>query len=138
MKRATRLLLLKTLALFSVVRWWNIVLLIAAQYLTAIFVLNDPAHFLNTISDLLLHFLVLSTGLVVASGFIINNFYDKEKDLVNRPNQTAFELLLGQPTALNLYLLFNLLALVISAGISFRAVLFSPPMPCRYGCIRTR
>ena len=124
MKRATRLLLLKTLALFSVVRWWNIVLLIAAQYLTAIFVLNEPARFLTTIADPLLHFLVLSTGLVVASGFIINNFYDKEKDLVNRPKQTAFELMLSQPTALNLYLLFNLLALVISAGISFRAVLF--------------
>lgn len=124
MRRSNRLLLLKTIALLSMVRWWNILLLAAAQYLTSIFVLQSPAMWKHTLLDVFLHLLVLSTSLVVASGFIINNFYDKEKDLVNRPHQTAFEHLVSQPTALNFYLFFNLAALVIAAGISFRAVLF--------------
>jgi 4-hydroxybenzoate polyprenyltransferase len=124
MRRANRLLLLKTIALLSMVRWWNILLLIAAQYLTSVFVLQSPSLWKHTLMDVFLHLLVLSTSLVVAAGFIINNFYDKEKDLVNRPHQTAFEHLVSQPTALNFYLFFNLAALVIAAGISFRAVLF--------------
>jgi 4-hydroxybenzoate polyprenyltransferase len=124
MRRSTRLIILKTIALFYAVRWWNILLLVGAQYLTSIFVLNNPSNWSNTISDVFLHLLVLATALVVAAGFIINNFYDKEKDLVNRPKQTAFELIVSQPTALNFYLFFNLSALVIASGISFRAVFF--------------
>lgn len=124
MRRSTRLIILKTIALFSVIRWWNILLLVTAQYLTSIFVINDPSSWKTTLSDVFLHLLIIATALVVAAGFIINNFYDKEKDLVNRPKQTAFELIVSQPTALNFYLFFNLTALVIASGISFRAVLF--------------
>lgn len=108
----------------SMVRWWNILILVTAQYLTSVFVLNNPSDWKQTLSSVSLHLLILSTAFVVAAGFIINNFYDKEKDLVNRPYQTAFEHLVSQPTSLNFYLLFNFLALIIAAGISFRAVLF--------------
>lgn len=95
-----------------------------AQYLASIFIMKDPHNFLQTLADWRLHAIVLATGLVIASGFIINNFYDREKDLVNRPNQTFFERILKKSEILNLYLLFNFVASAIALVISFRAFAF--------------
>jgi 4-hydroxybenzoate polyprenyltransferase len=119
-----RLTILKTIALLSQARWWNVGLVALAQFLTALFVLNDPTDWKATLLDLNLHIIGLSTALVVAGGFIINNFYDQEKDMINRPLQTAFEHIVSTPTALNIYLFLNLLAIVLASSISWRAVLF--------------
>lgn len=115
---------LKAVALLSVVRWYNIILMMLAQYLASIFIMRQPSDFWLTMADWRLHAIVLATGLVIASGFIINNFYDREKDLVNRPNQTLFERILTKRETLNLYLFFNFIASAIGLIISFRAFAF--------------
>ena len=119
-----RLTILKAIALLSQARWWNIALVALAQLITAVFVLNDSSHWKATLLDINLHIIGVSTALVVAGGFIINNFYDQEKDMINRPMQTAFEHMVSTPTALNIYLLLNLLAIILASSISWRAVLF--------------
>lgn len=115
---------LKGIALLSVVRWYNILLMIIAQYLASIFIMNDPREYLHTLWDWRLHLIVLASGLVVASGFIINSYYDMEKDLVNRPNQTLFERILKKSEILQLYLFFNFVASAIGLLISLRAFAF--------------
>lgn len=124
MKDLERLTFLKILALLSLVRWWSVFLIAAAQYLTSIFVLQPHESWKVILKDPFLHLVILSTSFIVSAGFIINSFYDQEKDMINRPAQTAFEHLLSRPTTLNLYLVFNLLGLVLASVISWRAVLF--------------
>ena len=72
--------LLKMLSLFSVVRGYNILMIVIAQYLASAFILAPNLPLREVFFDDNLFFLILSTASVIASGYIINNFYDSEKD----------------------------------------------------------
>lgn len=115
---------LRLLALLSITRWQNILVLAFAQYLAAVYVFLPDLPVLDVLLDPYLHLLVICGSLTIAGGYMVNSFYDVEKDLVNRPAQTAFERILERPLLLQLYLLVNFLAVVLAAFISTRAVLF--------------
>jgi 4-hydroxybenzoate polyprenyltransferase len=116
--------LLKIFSMFSVVRGYNIGLIILAQYLTSVFILAPNASVLDVLLDPYLFAVVLATVGAVASGYIINNFYDQEKDLINRPQKFVLERMVSQQTKLKLYFVLNFLVLLSASAISFRAVLF--------------
>ncbi|MBO2543980.1 geranylgeranylglycerol-phosphate geranylgeranyltransferase [Salegentibacter sp. BDJ18] len=117
-------LLLKMLSLFSVVRGYNILVLIVAQYLTSAFILAPELPLREILFDDNLFFLILSSATVIASGYIINNFYDSEKDLINRPKKTMLDRFVSQRTKLSVYFILNLLAIFFASYVSFRAVVF--------------
>lgn len=117
-------LLLKMLSLFSVVRGYNILVLVIAQYLTSAFILAPDLPLRAVIFDDNLFFLILSTTTVIASGYIINNFYDSEKDLINRPRKTMLDRFISQRTKLSVYFLLNFAAIFFASYVSFRAVVF--------------
>lgn len=114
---------LKILGLFSVVRGYNILMICVAQYLASIFVLSQGT-FREVLLDDKLFMLVLAGALAIAGGYIINGFYDKDKDLINKPLRSMIERLVGQTTKLSLYFLLNFLSVVVASYVSFRAVLF--------------
>lgn len=116
--------LLKIFSMFSVVRGYNIGLIILAQYLTSVFILAPNVSVLDVLLDPYLFAVVLATVGAVASGYIINNFYDQEKDLINRPQKFVLERMVSQQTKLKLYFVLNFLVLLSASAISFRAVLF--------------
>ena len=113
----------KFIGLFSVVRGYNIMMICIAQYLTAIFILSrQPLR--QVLLDPRLFALVLAGALAVAGGYIINAFYDQEKDLINKPTRTLMERMVGQHTKLSLYFILNFLSVIVASYVSFRAVLF--------------
>ncbi len=117
-------LLLKMLSLFSVVRGYNILILILAQYLTSAFILAPNLPLRQILFDPNLFFLILSSATVIASGYIINNFYDSEKDLINRPKKTMLDRFVSQRTKLSVYFILNFAAIFFASYVSFRAVVF--------------
>ena len=122
--RKSKLFLIKIFSLFSVVRGYNIPVVVLAQYLSSIFILSPEKRALDVILDWRLFLLVFASTLAIASGYIINNFYDSEKDLINRPNKTRLDRLVSQKTKLQVYFLLNFLATILALIISFRAALF--------------
>ncbi len=125
-------LALKFIALLSIVRWYNILLTVVAQYLSAYVLLeHDGVSIWGMVSDLKLHAIVLASVFSIAGGFIINDFYDFEKDLINRPDTTLFNDMVRRKTTLNFYILFNTIAIVIAflaslkIGIFFTLFIFS-------------
>ncbi len=116
--------LLKMLSLFSVVRGYNILMLVIAQYLTSMFILAPDLPLREVIFDPNLFFLILSSATVIASGYIINNFYDSEKDLINRPKKTMLDRFVSQRTKLSVYFVLNFAAIFFASYVSFRAVVF--------------
>lgn len=113
----------KFIGLFSVVRGYNIMMICIAQYLTAIFILShQPLR--QVLLDPRLFAIVLAGALAVAGGYIINAFYDQEKDLINKPTRTLIERMVGQHTKLSLYFILNFLSVIVASYVSFRAVLF--------------
>jgi len=124
LNRKNKLLLLKVLSLFSVVRGYNVLVIAFAQYLAAIYILAPDLPVRNVVFDINLFLLVFVSALVIASGYIINNFYDAEKDLINKPTKSMLDRLVSQRFKLSAYFILNFVAVFAASYVSFRAVLF--------------
>ena len=124
LSRRNKLLLFKLLSLFSVVRGYNILMITLAQYLAAIFILAPNWPLGKVVFDINLFLIVTASALVIASGYIINNFYDAEKDLINKPTKSMLDRLVSQRFKLTTYFVLNFLSVFAASYISFRAVLF--------------
>ncbi|MFY8010297.1 MAG: geranylgeranylglycerol-phosphate geranylgeranyltransferase [Flavobacterium sp.] len=124
LSRKTKHTVLKIISMFSVVRGYNIPIIALAQYLSAIFIMASEKRALDVLLDFNLFIIVLVSGLTIASGYIINNFYDSKKDLINRPNKSQLDRLVSQKTKLQVYFMVNFVVFLLAFFVSFRAVLF--------------
>jgi 4-hydroxybenzoate polyprenyltransferase len=61
---------------------------------------------------------------VIASGYIINNFYDSKADKINRPYKAGLDSYVKQETKLTLYFTLNFIAVMVAYLVSWRAALF--------------
>lgn len=115
---------MKFISLFSVVRGYNVFLIAVAQYLAAIFILAKDIPAIHTITDFNLFCIVVASSLTIASGYIINNFYDSQKDLINRPKKSMLDRLVSQKTKLTTYFSINFIVVIFAWLVSWRAALF--------------
>ena len=124
LSRKSKLIALKIISMFSVIRGYNIPVIALAQYLSAIFIMAPEKRALSVLFDFNLFIIVIVSGLTIASGYIINNFYDSKKDLINRPIKSKLDRLVSQKTKLQVYFSINFIAAILASFVSFRAVLF--------------
>ncbi|RKE98424.1 geranylgeranylglycerol-phosphate geranylgeranyltransferase [Ichthyenterobacterium magnum] len=122
--RKQKHVLLKFFSMFSVVRGYNILIIVIAQYLASIYILAHNKPLKQVVFDGNLFILVLASAATIAAGYIINNFYDSEKDLINRPEKSKLDRLVSQNTKLSFYFVLNFLAVIMASYVSFRAVIF--------------
>jgi 4-hydroxybenzoate polyprenyltransferase len=122
---AQRVFVIKSLVFFSLVRWYNLLLIAAAQYLTAIKILN-PHHYtpLQVLANPQLHWIVFSTALIIAGGYLINAFYDYEKDLANHSEEVILNKIISKRFAINAYMVCNTLAVLIGLVLNIKLALF--------------
>jgi len=124
LSRKTKLILKKILSFLSVIRGYNIWVIALAQYLAAIFILAPNKRALLIVLDSTLFLIVIASVLTIASGYIINNFYDAKKDSINRPKKAMIDRLVSQETKLKVYFSINFLVVLLMFFVSWRAVLF--------------
>lgn len=115
---------MKCVSLFSVVRGYNIPIIVIAQYLSAIFILAPEKGALTILLDFDLFIVVFASTLTIASGYIINNFYDSKKDLINRPHKSMLDRLISQKRKLQTYFVLNFIVALVAILVSWRAFLF--------------
>jgi len=114
----------KLFSLLSVVRGYNILVLVFAQYLASIYIFSPKKSLREVVFDLHLFFIVFATVCVVAGGYIINNFYDVKADKINRPYKAGLDSFVKQETKLSLYFTLNFIGVVFAFLVSWRAALF--------------
>lgn len=114
----------KFLALLSVIRGYNILVLLVAQYLAAIFIFSPTKLLTAVVLDIHLLYIIIATACVVAAGYIINNFYDVKVDRINRPLKAGIDNYVEQVTKLRLYFVLNFIGFSFGSLISWRAALF--------------
>ena len=124
LSRKNKILLAKIFSLFSVVRGYNIFVIILAQYLASIFIFAPEKRALDVILDWRLFLIIFASALAIASGYIINNFYDAEKDLINRPTKSMLDRLVSQTTKLRVYFFLNFLSVCIVLPVSLHGAIF--------------
>ena len=116
--------LFKFFSLFSVIRIYNILIIVTAQYLTSIFILSPNTDIIKIIFDPYLFLIILCSSIAIGSGYIINNFYDEEKDLINRPIKYNIDKAVKKNTKLKFYLFLNFVVIALAFVISYRAIIF--------------
>jgi len=114
----------KLLSLLSVVRGYNVLVLVVAQYLAALFIFSPYKSLRIVLFDYKLFFIVLASVFIVSAGYIINNFYDVKADKINRPIKARLDQIVSQKTKLQIYFLFNFLGFLFGWLISWKAGLF--------------
>jgi len=124
LSRKNKIIVMKFISLFSVVRGYNIPIIIIAQYLSAIFILAPEKRALAILLDFDLFIIVLASSLAIAAGYIINNFYDSKKDLINRPTKSMLDRLVSQKTKLYVYFSLNFIVVFLAIFVSWRAFLY--------------
>lgn len=115
---------LKFLGLFSAIRLYNIILLAIAQIISSVYFFSDNNNFYSVLTDLNVWFIIISTSTSISAGYIINNFFDLDKDLINRPIKTIFEDEVSTKTKMIVFVLLNFLCLIFAQLVSFRAFIF--------------
>lgn len=124
LSRKQKHILLKFFSMFSVVRGYNILVIVIAQYLTSVYILAHNKSLKSVLLDINLLMLVLASTATIAGGYIINNFYDSEKDLINRPQKSKLDRLVSQNTKLSFYFVLNFIAVIMASYVSFKPVIF--------------
>ena len=124
LNRKQKYFFLKLFSLFSIIRGYNVLIIVLAQYLTSIYILAPNLSVKEIIFDVNLFMIVLASASAIASGYIINNFYDSDKDLINRPEKTMLDRLVSQRTKLTAYFVLNILSVFFASYVSFKAVVF--------------
>lgn len=114
----------KLLSMFSVVRGYNIFIIVLAQYLAAIFIFAPDKSLRETLLNPDLFLIVLATTCVIAAGYIINNFYDVKKDVINKPIKTKIDSIVSQKVKLNSYFVLNFIGFLFGLLVSWRAAVF--------------
>ncbi len=98
----------------NLIRYKNLLIIVLTQ------VLIRYALFIPLGADLALsHFefllLVLATIFIAAAGNVINDIYDVEIDLINKPEKVIIGKSISEKTAYNLFIIFN----IIGVGLGF-------------------
>lgn len=124
LSRKRKLFYYKLFSLFSVIRGYNILIIVIAQYLAARYIMAPDEGFMEIILDGHLFALIVASAVAIAGGYIINNFYDAEKDLINRPKKSMLDRLVSQRTKITVYFILNFISAGIASLVSFKAFIF--------------
>ena len=108
----------------SSTRLLNVIILCLAQYLISIYILAPERSSISIVLDFNLFVIVFATAVSTLSGYIINNFYEFEKDKINRPKLFFLGNLISKKDQLKIYFFLNFITITISVFISIKAFAF--------------
>ncbi len=100
--------------ILNLIRWKNLLLIALVQILIK-YALFESFNIVLTLSNFQFTLLVLATLFIAAAGNIINDIYDIETDLVNKPNKVIVGKSITEKAALNLFIVLN----VLGVGLGF-------------------
>ena len=101
----------------NLIRWKNLFLIILVQTLIkyALF----PVFYIDTaLQNWQFALLVLATLSLASAGNIINDIYDVDTDIINKPNRVIIGKSISEKTAYNLFMMFNVIGVAIGFYLS--------------------
>jgi 4-hydroxybenzoate polyprenyltransferase len=98
-------------AFLKLIRSLNLFILAFSQYMCRYFIIGKGYDSFQTVlSDWRFFLLVLSTVMVAAAGYIINDYYDVKIDLINKPKRVVIGKVLHRRIAMFSHFILNTLA----------------------------
>lgn len=112
------------MALLRLIRWNNLLIIFLTQLLVwwcvimPAFGYSSSPGLLNGVNFLCLS---LSTVLIAAAGYIINDYFDIKIDIINKPDKVVFEKIIPRRMGIILHSLFNVVGLLLALFIALQA-----------------
>lgn len=104
----------KLIAFFKLIRFENLIMIALTQVFLRYFVIQKifNQHQLELeLRDLIFYGLVLSTVLIAAAGYIINDYFDVKTDLINHPDTVVVDKVIKRRWAIFLHLTFTIIGI---------------------------
>ena len=116
-----RLKFLRVLAFLGLVRWYNLLIVAVAQILAAGFLLDQaPLRGWRYLLDRELWLIVIGTASMLAGGYLINAYYDLEKDMANHPRKVIVGRVIHPSQALQAWLGLSLFTALLLWPLGYR------------------
>lgn len=93
-------------------------------YVSTYFLFNQEENLRRFVFDFKVHGIILCAMLSIAAGGIMNQFYDLEKDRIQRPFRTRLQSFLKQKYFLYSYIVLNTFSLLLAFMLSPRIFIF--------------
>lgn len=112
------------IAFLKLIRIQNLLIIAYTQYMVR-FCLIRPllkarsTYFDLQLSELQFFLLVLSTVMIAAAGYIINDYFDVKIDRVNKPERMVIDKGIKRRVAMGAHTVINMLAIAIALGVSY-------------------
>src|ERR1700704_75185 len=113
-------------AFFKLVRWPNLLFIALTQVLFRFFILrfvffNNPSTYESIRLSLpLFYLLVFASVCIAAAGYIINDYFDVNIDLVNKPSKLVIDRYIKRRWAIVFHIIFSFTGFVISCYIGYK------------------
>jgi 4-hydroxybenzoate polyprenyltransferase len=104
-------------AFFRLIRWQNLTIIVITQLLVRYCIIAPILKFADLSPQLNGYFfflVVASTAIIAAGGYVINDYFDRKTDLVNRPEEVIVGKRIKIRSAMALHIIFNFIG--IAAG----------------------
>jgi 4-hydroxybenzoate polyprenyltransferase len=111
----------------KLIRFQNLLIVVATQYLMRLCIVEpilEVNHFELKFSDLNFFFLVLATVMITAAGYVINDYFDRKTDLLNRPGTVIVGTFINRRAAIIWHVIFNVIGIGLGFYISFKIGLY--------------
>ena len=109
--------------LLKITRVWNLLIIAIAQYFTALYLAHGALSASEVLLSKKLFILVLSTSLIAAAGYIINDYYDVKIDLINKPDRVVVGKSMKRRVAMFIHIAFSGIGVLLGALLDWKIVL---------------
>jgi len=106
--------------LLRVTRIWNLLILVLSQYFTAIFLAAGELTAWQVIRSERMFLLSLSSALIAAGGYVINDYYDIKIDLINKPERVVVGKYVRRRVAMFIHIFLSLVGVALGFIVSWK------------------
>lgn len=110
-------------AILKIIRIPNLFILVLTQYFAAIFLTNPLHAWQKVLFDPMLLYLCLSTVLIAAGGYVINDYYDVKIDIINKPSRLVVGRIMARRHAMFFHAFFTLAGLGFAFFAGYRILI---------------
>lgn len=107
---------------FRLVRWPNLLIVALTQYIIRYLIIEPILMVYNfelQLTDLQFMILVLSTVLITAAGYVINDYFDIQTDRLNKPSRIIVGKEISRRTAMTWHNILNLIGIGLGTYVAF-------------------
>lgn len=113
----------KIIQIAGLLRWQNLLMvsltMVLVRYSILLSILYESnQRFLSVLPDFII--LIISTLLITAAGYVINDYYDVRIDRINKPDRVTVYNLISPNNAIKIHILLNFLATMLGFYLAWR------------------